>query len=127
MNHDRLKEEILIELQDMSIIVDDLNHLISETQLTEPSHIQKAAASSFVAQFYSGVENILKRISKYNNINLPKGDNWHIELFNRFCYTEDTNLPELFDDYLKEELINYRKFRHFVYHGYSNKITWERL
>ncbi len=127
MNPERLKVEILIELKEMSIVIDDINVLMNETDLTTPSNIQKAATSSLVAQFYTGIENILKRISKYHKVNLPKSDSWHIELFERFCESNDKNLPLLFDDFLKNELINYRKFRHFVYHGYSNKISWERL
>lgn len=91
MNPERLKEEIQIEIKEMSIIINDINTLMAETNLSTPSNIQKAAASSFVAQFYSGIENILKRISKFHNVNLPKGDNWHIELFNRFCDLMKTN------------------------------------
>ena len=127
MNPERLKLEILIELKEMSIVIDDINLLMKETDLTTPSNIQKAATSSLVAQFYTGIENILKRISKYYNFNIPKSDNWHIELFERFCEPNELNLPVLFDNFLREELVNYRKFRHFVFHGYSNKITWERL
>jgi hypothetical protein len=127
MNPERLKEEIQIEIKEMTIVIDDINSLMTETNLSSPTNIQKAAASSLVAQFYCGIENILKRISKFHNINLPKGENWHIELFNRFCELNETKLPILFNGFLRDELINYRKFRHFVFHGYSNKISWERL
>jgi len=31
----------------------------------------KTAAAAFLAQFYSGIENILKRISRFYHVNLP--------------------------------------------------------
>ncbi|MEW6702561.1 MAG: hypothetical protein AB1298_07565 [Bacteroidota bacterium] len=37
-----------------------------------------------MAQYYNGVENILKRITKYYNIPLPKTETWHLELFSFF-------------------------------------------
>ncbi|OGU13809.1 MAG: hypothetical protein A2X61_14230 [Ignavibacteria bacterium GWB2_35_12] len=58
---------------------------------------------------------------------IPIGEDWHIELFKRFCSPQYLSLPVIFDDYLKEELANYRRFRHFVFHGYSSRITWDIL
>ncbi len=86
----------------------------------------KTAAAAFVAQFYSGIENILKGIHSYHGIALPEGDAWHIETFQRFCSPEHEPLPILFDGPLMRTLAPYRKFRHVVYHGYGVQLDWER-
>src|SRR3989339_316524 len=127
MKADILKDEIYIELQELEIIVGKLSEIYIDFLNKEPDIIIKTAATSFTAQFYSGIENILKRISKYYNIQIPIGEDWHIELFKRFCSPQYLSLPVIFDDYLKEELANYRRFRHFVFHGYSSRITWDIL
>lgn len=80
-----------------------------------------------MAQFYGGIENILKRISRFNSVSLPSGDTWHIDLFKRFCEPSYDPLPVLFDKYLASEMSPYRKFRHIVYHGYGFQLDWSRM
>jgi hypothetical protein len=127
MKYETLREEILIEFEAIEMVVDEVNSLLLELAECEPSTREKAALSSFLMQFYNGIENILKRICKYNLIPLPKGDSWHIELFEKFCYPSTEPLPVLIDDHLKLDLISLRRFRHFVHHGYSFKIEWSRM
>ena len=80
----------------------------------EVSMRNKTAAAAFLAQFYGGIENILKRISRFYGVSLPSGNLWHVELFKRFCKPPSEPLPLLFDRTLSEELAPYRKFRHVV-------------
>jgi len=35
---------------------------------------------TYLMNFYSGIENILKRISKEYYLTVPKGESWHKEL-----------------------------------------------
>ena len=93
----------------------------------EPTLREKTAAATFLAQFYTGIENILKRICRFHNIELPHGETWHIELFKRFCEPPHSPLPALFDKKLAFELAPYRKFRHIVYHGYGFQLDWDRM
>ncbi|MEI6704957.1 MAG: hypothetical protein WCL71_15710, partial [Deltaproteobacteria bacterium] len=57
----------------------------------------------------------------------PTGDSWHIEIFKRFCNPPYSGLPLLFDQNLALQLAPFRKFRHFVYHGYGFQLEWERM
>lgn len=127
MKADILKDEINLELNELEAIVIKLSEIFNNFQNKEPDIIVKTAAASFTAQFYSGIENILKRISKFYNIQIPRGEDWHIELFKRYCEPPFPPLPAIFDDNLKEELANYRRFRHFVFHGYSSSLKWDIL
>ena len=92
-----------------------------------PDTVQLTAMSSFASQYYSCIENILKRISKHNKINLPKSEDWHVELFLRFCEPPFSNLPVLFDSETKNTFISLRKARHYFMHGYSFNLKWDVL
>lgn len=123
-----LREEISIELEMMGTVVAEAVSLLNDiTDEQEPSVREKTAAAAFLAQFYGGIENILKRIHRYHGVALPSGDSWHIEIFKRFCNPAYTPFPVLFDESLAADLAPFRKFRHMVYHGYGFQFDWNRM
>jgi hypothetical protein len=127
MKLSELKEETAIEFQLIETVVKEIKALQIEVAGRNPMVREKTAASAFLAQFYGGIENILKRICKYHNVPLPTGDTWHTELFRCFCDPPKQPLPLLFDKKLTSALIPFRKFRHVVYHGYGFHIEWDRM
>lgn len=127
MYNDEQLEPIRIEVETIENILNEINGIIREYSDSEPDIRIKAALASFIAQFYNGVENIMKRIMKINGRTLPKGENWHAELFNQFIESDDPNTPVLFrgpDVLIYKKL---RKFRHIVYHGYSFRLEYELM
>ena len=122
-----LREEVQIELERLAATVHELTELDRDLAGAAPSMREKAAAAVFLAQFYTGIENILKRICHYMNVPLPDGETWHIELFKRFCTPAYAPLPALFDAQLAMALAPFRKFRHVVYHGYAVELDWLRM
>jgi len=127
VNGAQLREEIQIELENMELVVREVASLRSDLTGREPTVREKTAAAGFLVQFYNGVENILKRISRYHSVALPVGENWHVDLFKRFCTPAATPLPALFDEKLAAGLAPFRKFRHVVYHGYGFQLDWARM
>ena len=127
MTSQELREEIDIQLELMAATVGEVVGLCRDVEGREPTVREKTAAAAFVAQFYGGIENILKRIHCYHGVVLPDGDAWHIETFQRFCPPGYGPLPVLFDDQLMTTLAPYRKFRHVVYHSYGVQLDWERM
>lgn len=127
MTSDELKKEINIELELIETVLQELSLLRKDVAGREPTIREKTAAAGFMAQFYGGIENILKRISRFHNIPLPTGDAWHIELFKRFCEPSYKPLPAIFDESLSLDMSPFRKFRHVVYHGYGFQLDWERM
>jgi hypothetical protein len=121
-----LRQEIAIELEAMEIITDELLALQQDVAHRTPTIREKTAAAAFLAQFYNGLENILKRISLYNDVQLPRGENWHVELFQRFS-SPHPGLPQLFNDSLASDLAPYRRFRHVVFHSYGFQLDWDRM
>ena len=127
MNVADLREEIAIELENLGLVVAEVRALRAELGDREPSVREKTAAAAFLAQFYTGVENVLKRISRFCGVPLPTGENWHLDLFKRFCEPPHPPLPVLFDQSLACSLSAYRRFRHVVHHGYGFQLEWERM
>ena len=127
MKLDEFREEIAVELEALEATVGELLALQRDLSDTEPTVREKAAAAAFLAQFYNGIENILKRISRYHSIPLPTGETWHVELFQHFCSPSHANLPVLFDDTLASALAPYRRFRHVAFHGYAFQLDWNRM
>ncbi len=127
MKSEALREEIAIELELMEATVRELLALQRDLAGREPTVREKTAAAAFLAQFYNGVENVLKRISRFHAVPLPTGDTWHVELFRRFCMPPYGPLPALFDEPLASALAPFRRFRHVVYHGYSFELDWSRM
>lgn len=127
MTADRLREEVSIELELIETLLSELASLLEDVARRKPTLREKTAASAFLAQFYGGVENILKRISKFHSVSLPSGGTWHLDLFERFCAPPHHLLPELFDKRLETDLSAFRQFRHVAYHSYGLQIEWVRM
>ena len=61
-----LIEEINSEISFLDITISDIIEIFNEISNNLPTKNQKAAITLYIANFYNGIENILKRISKYN-------------------------------------------------------------
>jgi len=127
MKLENLIEEIDIEFESLETVVAELLKLRQDVGDKKPSVRDLTAASAFLAQFYNGVENILKRFYRFLNKPLPKGVDWHIILFRSFCDPPEEKLPLLFSKQLEDRLSSFRKFRHVVHHGYGFKLDWSIL
>ena len=127
MTPDELREAIEIELDAIQVTVNELIALQRDVLHREPTVREQTAAAAFLAQFYNGVESILKRICLYHDVPLPTGETWHVDLFKRFCSPGDPNLPQLFNDELASALSPYRRFRHVAFHSYGFQFDWERM
>lgn len=127
MTESDIREEVGIELELIEDVIRELAALRGDVGSRTPTVREKTAAAAFMAQFYGGVENILKRISRHHSVAAPAGETWHADLFRLFCEPPRKPLPVLFDAALAGEMAAYRKFRHVVYHGYGFQLDWDRM
>ena len=74
MTFEELEEEVAFELEAIESTVTELLSLQGDVADREPTVREKTAAAAFLAQFYNGVENILKRLSRYHNIAITSGN-----------------------------------------------------
>jgi hypothetical protein len=127
MSIEELREEIDIETELIEAVLTELKELRQDVAGRTPTIRETTAAAAFLAQFYGGVENILKRVSLSHSLPLPAGENWHSELFQRFCEPTIQPLPALFDHSLGKAMAPYRKFRHLAFHTYGIQMDWNRM
>jgi hypothetical protein len=127
MKIEKLLEELLLEYLDLDLTVKFIDDLRNTIGNEEPTINYKAAITLHIANFYNGIENILKRICKYLKVTLPYGSDSHIVLFQMFSDPSSTTLPYLFDLTIINDFIGLRKFRHYAMHGYAFKIDWNYM
>ncbi len=68
MTSEELKEDIAVEIENIETVLQELSALYGDVKGRDAVIREKTAASAFLAQFYSGIENILKRISRFYNV-----------------------------------------------------------
>ena len=122
-----LRAEVAIEFGQMERVVEELAALRRDVGTGEPTYREKTAAGSFLGQFYMGVENVLKRLSKYHGVALPEGAKWHADLLSRFGGAGHEGLPSLLDDALADGLDAFRGFRHVTRATYGFDLDWTRM
>lgn len=123
----QLAEDIRGEFGQMEIVVEELEAIAGDVGDGPVTLRDRAAASAFLASLYMGVENVLKRIARFHGVELPHGERWHVELFERFCAPEAGSLPVLFEGDLIRKMDAYRRFRHVMHHGYERDLDYEKM
>ena len=92
-----------------------------------PPHQRKpwdaAAAAKYIADLFTGLENLCKRRCRYLDQPVPQGPDSHSEMLGQFLDAEELGgtLPEEFSLRLKK----YLRFRHRFIHGYGYEVSWE--
>jgi hypothetical protein len=134
----QLAEDIRGELGQMNIVAEELEAIADDVGDGPVTLRDRAAASAFLASFYMGVENVLKRIARFHGVDLPRSERWHVELFEQFCAPEPDTLqadtapqsrsfPVLFDGELIRKMDAYRRFRHVIHHGYERDLDYDKM
>jgi uncharacterized protein YutE (UPF0331/DUF86 family) len=121
-----LLSEIDLEKANIRSALSDITRAHKEIATPNSSPTIIAGAASYIAQCYGGIESILKRIVRDQNIDLPSGGEWHIELLKMFRQREGALLGIL-NETLFSKLSLMRKFRHVVFHGYGFNLDREMV
>jgi uncharacterized protein YutE (UPF0331/DUF86 family) len=115
-------DELLREVQaEKEHILTTLQALRETLERKEKTVVELAAIATFLQNAYNGIENILKRILKYEGISVPRSESWHKDLL-------DLSVdPQIISSELSRKLDEYRAFRHFFVHGYGLMLDKEKL
>ncbi len=128
---DDFTEQCRIELALMEETTQEIVLLLADIRVDRqiPSVRNRAAAASLTQSFYNGIENILKRTSKYCGVALPKSEQWHSELALRFTLENHAKyeLPMLLPPKIVAAATILRRFRHVIMHGYAMNLDWEHM
>ena len=123
--YEQLKADVLDEIEGIEQVLKDLSSLESNLDSDKIDNVQKAATGTFLMNFYVGVENIIKRISKEYYQTMPKGNSWHKELLDS-C-TPPLGKKPILDKNIVDRLNPYRGFRHLFVSGYGFTLRMELM
>ena len=76
--------------------------------------------------FYTGIENIFKRIAIELDGAPPTGEAWHRDLLNAMAQ-RTSNRPAVISELLRDQLRDYLEFRHVFRHAYSFQLKWRKM
>ncbi|MFH1856440.1 MAG: hypothetical protein ABH836_04325 [Candidatus Omnitrophota bacterium] len=75
-----LKEDVLDEEKAVDETIERLREIRGKFDPRKQDNLTEPAMGTYLMNFYNGIENILKRLSKEYYLIMPKGNSWHKEL-----------------------------------------------
>jgi len=120
MTDQQLKDYCEAEFENIEKVVQELLTVV-KTKDGEYSIVELAAVATFIHNFYNGIENILKRILIFKQIQIHDTPTWHRDLLKLSLEVGVINSG------LYDHLSNYLSFRHFFVHAYFFNLKWEDM
>ncbi len=121
-----LKEDVLDEEKAIDETIERLREIRGKFDPRKQDNLTEPAMGTYLMNFYNGIENILKRVSKEYYLIMPKGNSWHKELIVLSYDAPEGKIP-IFDQGLAERVIPYKNFRHRFISGYGFQLKGEKM
>ena len=84
------------------------------------------ALAGFLHTFYTGVENLFKRVEVQLDKKMSDGASWHSQLLERMAQPS-ANHPPVISEKMRDMLRQYLNFRHVFRHAYSFELQWTKM
>ncbi len=121
-----LKEDVLDEEKAIEMTLERLSKVRNKFKPNKKDYSTEPAMGTYLMNFYNGIENILKRITKNYYQVMPKGESWHKELLALSSNPPAGKIP-IFNQNIVEMLYPYRNFRHRFISGYGFQLKGEKM
>ena len=125
MSH-KLRRQIDIERQQLRRLLETHRPLLEKCGSTFPDTVELSALAALLHSFYTGVENILKRIAIEIDGGLPSSEFWHRQLVDRMA-DSNPQRPSVLSAELRGRLRGYLDFRHVFRHAYVFELRWKKM
>lgn len=126
-NYVVLKSEICAELEKIQKVTNNIVSLYSNIKDKTPSLVELSAMATFLHNFYSGIENIMKRVALSMDDDLPSGSSWHTDLLKRMGISIAGKRKIVFSEDTINGLTDYLSFRHLFIHSYGFELKWSKM
>ena len=123
---DELREEVAIQQELIERLFSEYRELATRCRQSPPDAVGRAALAAFLHAFYTGVENIFKRIRAAYSETLPRSDTWHRDMLDTMA-RPGPNRPLVISEGLRRELKAYLDFRHMFRQAYTFELRWEKM
>jgi hypothetical protein len=118
--------KIRIEISMLHKLLDTYCDLFEQVRTREPTQIELIGIAGILHSFYSGFENIFKRIAQDIDKGQKKTDSWHADLLETMIVSTPKRSSVITED-LKERLQSYLSFRHVFRSLYSYNLNWSKM
>jgi hypothetical protein len=115
-----------MELEQMDLLLKRHPGLIEKCRHEAPNNVEIDALSAFLHAFYTGVENIFKRISLELDGERPESELWHARLLENMSRATESR-PAVISENLRMQLRGYLDFRHLFRHAYTFQLKWNKM
>jgi len=122
----KLGKQVRVELEQMKRLLQRHPGLIEKCRTEPPSHLEIDALATLLHSFYSGVENIFKRVSIAIDGGPPSGLFWHVALLESMA-RPTASRPAVISESLRQALKRYLDFRHVFRHAYAFELKWSKM
>jgi len=123
---DKFRKQQAIEREQLQRLLSGIHGLLAQCRTTTPTDIELSALAATLHSFYTGIENIFKRVAMELDGEPVRGDAWHRELLLRMK-TATGRRPALLSEELHDTLNEYLRFRHVFRNAYSFDLDWRKM
>jgi hypothetical protein len=100
--------------------------LLAKCREASPTEIELSALAAALHSFYTGAENLFKRVAIELDREPVRGEAWHRDLLQRMAQPRPQR-PALLSEPLQQALLDYLRFRHVFRNAYSFDLDWQKL
>lgn len=122
----KLRKQIAVEREQLNYLIEMHRPLLIKCTTTMPDNIELSALAAMLHSFYTGVENIFKRVAIELDGSLPRGEYWHRELLDTMRRPSAVR-PAVISSPLRDRLREYLEFRHVFRQAYSFQLQWDKM
>jgi hypothetical protein len=123
---DRLISQIAFQCGQLEKLIEFYRPVLAKCADAAPAPFEVPALAAMLHSFYSGFENIFKRIALELDGDLPSGESWHRELLDSMTRPGSAR-PAVITSPLAARLNKYLQFRHVFRSVYAFLLTWDRM
>jgi hypothetical protein len=123
---DKLRKQIAVEQDLINRLLEEHRSLVRKCATEVPDAIERSALAAMLHSFYTGIENVFRRIAIEYDGYSPDGDTWHRDLLDVMAQPTGSR-PAVISQDLHDMLRDYLGFRHMFRHLYSINLKWDRM
>jgi len=121
-----LKDQIAVEDAQLQQLLDVHRPLLEKCRSEAPNLIELSALAAFLHSFYTGVENLFRRVAVEIDGGIWQGDQWHRRLLQQMTEPGEAR-PSVISLELYDRLHPYLQFRHVFRSSYSFQLRWDKM
>jgi hypothetical protein len=122
----RLRKQIEVEREQLRRLLETHRQLLEQCGQQTPNAIELSALGTLLHGFYTGIENVFKRIVIELDSQRPCGEAWHRRLLDSMGSPGPARPPVISPE-LKASLEGYLQFRHVFRQAYSFDLQWGKM